>query len=200
MKVFTDEIYKALAWLEKLAALQETDSKPYLTKGGNSATRIYTHEEEMRLDIECRGFLMFLEQINLLDGATREMVIDGNEIDAAEFCLEDLKWCSSTCQVKKMPMHKWKIYCSTSTTALFTKNWIITEATVSKINHALFDASSHALADAFGPVQMRLGQWLTQQAGVFIGAPVVWCDYSAATTMKTNNREIDSSVFRMFLS
>ena len=24
-----DEIYKALAWLEKLAALQETDIKPY---------------------------------------------------------------------------------------------------------------------------------------------------------------------------
>ncbi|MDM7859366.1 DUF494 family protein [Alteromonas sp. ASW11-36] len=89
-----DEIYKALAWLEKLAALQETDIKPYLTKGAvASVTRVYTHEEEMRLDVECRGFLMFLEQVNLLDGATREMVIDRvMEIDAAEFCLEDLKW------------------------------------------------------------------------------------------------------------
>ena len=28
-----DEIYKALAWLEKLAALQETDIKPYFCKG-----------------------------------------------------------------------------------------------------------------------------------------------------------------------
>lgn len=89
-----DEIYKALAWLEKLAALQETDIKPYLTKGGvSSVTRVYTHEEEMRLDVECRGFLMFLEQVNLLDGATREMVIDRvMEIDTPEFCLEDLKW------------------------------------------------------------------------------------------------------------
>ena len=30
-----DEIYKALSWLEKLAALQETDIKPYLAKGLN---------------------------------------------------------------------------------------------------------------------------------------------------------------------
>jgi Smg protein len=89
-----DEIYKALAWLEKLAALQETDIKPYLTKVGvSSSTRIYTYEEEMRLDVECRGFLMFLEQVNLLDGPTREMVVDRvMEIDASEFTLEDLKW------------------------------------------------------------------------------------------------------------
>jgi Smg protein len=89
-----DEIYKALAWLEKLAALQETDIKPYLTKVGvASVTRVYTYDEEVRLDVECRGFLMFLEQVNVLDGPTREMVIDRvMEIDAAEFCLEDLKW------------------------------------------------------------------------------------------------------------
>jgi Smg protein len=89
-----DEIYKALSWLEKLAALQESDINPYLTKGSTSAvTRIYTYEEETRLDVECRGFLMFLEQISVLDASTREMVIDRvMEIDSSEFCLEDLKW------------------------------------------------------------------------------------------------------------
>ena len=89
-----DEIYKALSWLEKLAALQETDIKPYLVKGPTSfVTRIYTHDEEMRPDIECRGFLMFLEHINVLDSTTREMVIDRvMEIDSKEFCLEDMKW------------------------------------------------------------------------------------------------------------
>lgn len=89
-----DEIYKALAWLEKLAALQETDIKPYLSKGiGPAVARIYTQEEEVQLDVECRGFLMFLEQINVLNAVTREMVIDRvMEIDAADFCLEDLKW------------------------------------------------------------------------------------------------------------
>ena len=89
-----DEIYKALSWLEKLAALQETDIHPYLTKGATTTVnRIYTYEEETRLDVECRGFLMFLEQISVLDASTREMVIDRvMEIDSNEFCLEDLKW------------------------------------------------------------------------------------------------------------
>ena len=79
---------------DELAALQETDIKPYLVKGPTSfVTRIYTQEEEMRLDLECRGFLIFLEHINVLDSTTREMVIDRvMEIDSKEFCLEDMKW------------------------------------------------------------------------------------------------------------
>ena len=47
----------------------------------------------MRLDVECQGFLLFLEQVGVLDASTREMVIDRvMEIDSPEFCLEDLKW------------------------------------------------------------------------------------------------------------
>ena len=89
-----DEIYKALAWLEKLAALQETEHKPYLTKGAYSAVnRVYVETELAILDVEARGFIMCLEQINVLDATTREMVIDRlMEIDNQEFCLEDLKW------------------------------------------------------------------------------------------------------------
>lgn len=89
-----DEIYKALAWLEKLSELQETDIKPYLVKAStNLQTRIYTPEEEARLDVTSRGFLLFLEQINVLDASTREMVIDRvMEIESNDFCLADLKW------------------------------------------------------------------------------------------------------------
>ena len=89
-----DEIYKALAWLVKLAALQDTEHKPYLTPGACSAVnRVYVDTELAVLDVEARGFIMFLEQINVLDVTTREMVIDRlMEIDNQEFCLEDLKW------------------------------------------------------------------------------------------------------------
>ncbi len=89
-----DEIYKALAWLEKLAALQESDINPYLTRvSAEPVNRIYTPQEQMRLDVECRGFLMFLEQISVIDPSTREMVLDRvMEIDSEEFCLDDLKW------------------------------------------------------------------------------------------------------------
>jgi len=88
-----DEIYKALSWLEKLAALQDTETYPCLTKVGSKTFRIYTDEEKRLLDMECRGFIMFLEQINVLDVMTREMVIDRVlELDTKYFTLDDLKW------------------------------------------------------------------------------------------------------------
>jgi Smg protein len=88
-----DEIYKALSWLEKLAALQDCDSHPYLYKKTEKSIRIYTPEEMVLFDTECRGFIMFLEQINVLDFSTREMVIDRvMELDTKDFSLDDLKW------------------------------------------------------------------------------------------------------------
>ncbi|SEL35795.1 Smg protein [Colwellia chukchiensis] len=88
-----DEIYKALAWLEKLAALQDTDAYPYLPCVGKRSVRIYTREECQILDVECRGFLLFLEQVNVLDFSTREMVIDRvMELDTKFFSIDDLKW------------------------------------------------------------------------------------------------------------
>lgn len=88
-----DEIYKALAWLEKLAALQDTDSYSYFTRETSRSFRIYTDEENQLLDMECRGFLMFLEQVNVLDFTTREMVIDRvMELDTKFFSIDDLKW------------------------------------------------------------------------------------------------------------
>ncbi len=85
-----DEIFKALAWVEKLAALQETDATPYLSRVTiPNSTRVYTTEEQMRLDLQCRDFLVFLEHVKVLDVSTREMVIDRTmEIESAEFALE----------------------------------------------------------------------------------------------------------------
>ena len=88
-----DEIYKALNWLEKLAALQDSDAYPYFTRTTGKSFRIYTSEEIELLDTECRGFLMFLEQVNVLDFTTREMVLDRvMELDTQYFSMEDLKW------------------------------------------------------------------------------------------------------------
>lgn len=88
-----DEIYKALNWLEKLSALQDTDAYPYLNHTPSKSIRIYTTEEMEFLDTECRGFLMFLEQANVLDFTTREMVIDRVlELDSPCVCMDDLKW------------------------------------------------------------------------------------------------------------
>ncbi|WP_111979721.1 DUF494 family protein [Algibacillus agarilyticus] len=89
----TDDIYKALGWLEKLADLQNADTIPYLTKHSSASIRIYTEDEVMRLDADCRGFILFLEQINVLDLETREMVVDRvMALDIHDFMLDDLKW------------------------------------------------------------------------------------------------------------
>lgn len=88
-----DDIYNALNWLEKLADLQEGENAPYFFFNDTATTEIYTEEEGMRLDAGCRGFLLFLEQIQVLNLETREMVIDRvMALDNTEFDLEDLKW------------------------------------------------------------------------------------------------------------
>lgn len=88
-----DEIYKALTWLEKLAALQDTDAYPYFKRDSKPSFRVYTDEEKQLIDKECQGFLMFLEQVNVLDFTTREMVIDRvMELDTKYVTIDDLKW------------------------------------------------------------------------------------------------------------
>lgn len=88
-----EEIYKALDWLEQLAALQDSDQQPYLNPSYTPSIRIYTTAEMDKLDVVCRGFLIFLEQIKVLTQETREMVIDRvMELDSPEIELEDLKW------------------------------------------------------------------------------------------------------------
>ncbi|NKF51840.1 DUF494 domain-containing protein [Shewanella sp. WXL01] len=86
------DILKALAWLEHLANLQEGD-QPYLCNHDQQSFRIYTKDEMVKLDVACRGFLLFLEQIKVLNVELREMVIDRvMELDEPNLVLEDLKW------------------------------------------------------------------------------------------------------------
>ncbi|MGS0726896.1 DUF494 domain-containing protein, partial [Shewanella sp. 0m-11] len=55
--------------------------------------RIYTKAEMEKIDVESRGFLLFLEQIKVLSVEIREMVIDRvMEIDEPTLNLDDIKW------------------------------------------------------------------------------------------------------------
>ncbi len=51
-----EDIYKALHWLEGLAALQQSDTHSAIATSAATSTRIYTRTEMSRLDLECRGF------------------------------------------------------------------------------------------------------------------------------------------------
>ncbi|MGV3344549.1 DUF494 family protein Smg [Enterobacteriaceae bacterium LUAb1] len=88
-----EDIYNALNWLEKLADYQEGLAEPILLTTDPLSMRIYTEEESLRLDASCRGFILFLEQIQVLNLETREMVIERiMALDTQDFDLEDLKW------------------------------------------------------------------------------------------------------------
>ena len=83
------EINKAIEWLDALAQQRPSVSRP--SAGG--PTRIYFGPELDKLDVECRGFLLFLEQHGILDAGQRELVLDrAMALDQDELDLDDLKW------------------------------------------------------------------------------------------------------------
>ncbi len=85
------EISKAFAWLEGLSRLQDSPEGVPLVNPGS--LRVFTLMEQERLDIESRGFLLFLEQTGVLDNHTREMVIDRvMALEEDEIDMEQLGW------------------------------------------------------------------------------------------------------------
>ena len=85
------EVSKAFDWLDELASQRVDADAPVATVRG--PVRIYADVEEARLDAECRGFLMFLEQGGILDATQRELVVDRvMALDQEEIDLDDLKW------------------------------------------------------------------------------------------------------------
>jgi Smg protein len=84
------EINKAFSWLEGLVQAQE--NRPEMGAASRSM-RVFTPQESARLNVECRGFLLFLEQVGVVDQATRELVVDRvMALEAEEIDLEQLKW------------------------------------------------------------------------------------------------------------
>ena len=83
------EISKAFDWLEELA-----NQRPAVADArANGPVRVFVEAEIDRLDRECLGFLMFLEQHGVLDADQRELVLDrAMALDQEDVDLDDLKW------------------------------------------------------------------------------------------------------------
>ncbi|MGE5153434.1 MAG: DUF494 domain-containing protein [Bdellovibrio bacteriovorus] len=83
------EIEKALRWLDELAAGADTQCRDHKV----GSLRIYSEAESAKLDLEARGFLLFLEQNAILDPASRELVIErALAIDHPVVAVDELKW------------------------------------------------------------------------------------------------------------
>jgi Smg protein len=81
------DVERALEWLDGLAGGE--------TGAGATAraTRIFNHQELARLDLECRGCILHLENIGILSAVQREIVIDRlMALEADEIDIEQVKW------------------------------------------------------------------------------------------------------------
>ena len=84
----TLEIDRAFLWMEELAS----EPNPPDTQSDRSL-RLFSNIEMDRLDTACRGFILFLEQMDVLTPASRELAIDrAMALENEDFDLEQLKW------------------------------------------------------------------------------------------------------------
>ena len=84
------EVVKAFEWMDELASRQDSPVDQAHTA---SAHRIYTDREQRKLDVDCRGLLLFLEQNSILDQTSRELVIDrALALDTHQIGVDELKW------------------------------------------------------------------------------------------------------------
>jgi Smg protein len=85
------EIAKAFDWLEELEQRRPEGVAADASAGG--PFRVFGTDEMDRLDTECRGFLMFLEQSGVLSPEQRELVLDRVvALGESDIDLIDVKW------------------------------------------------------------------------------------------------------------
>ena len=81
------EVSKAFDWLDSLNTKRTI--KPTVT----SAFRIFCSQEIIKLNLECRNFILFLEQNGILNSDNREVVIDRvMALDIEDISMDKLKW------------------------------------------------------------------------------------------------------------
>ncbi len=80
------EVNKAFDWLESLSLQSEIQTCV------SSSFRIFSTQEQTKLDQECINFLMFIENNLILSTSNREIVIDRIMALEEEITLEKVKW------------------------------------------------------------------------------------------------------------
>jgi Smg protein len=84
------EVDSALDWLE---CLSNEGGEPLASPPGDRSIRVYNDVEMRRLDLECRGYLLYLEQVGILPATQRELVIDRlMALGAGTIDKEQVKW------------------------------------------------------------------------------------------------------------
>ena len=84
------EVDRALDWLEELAA---SEAEPFTNKPARRSVRVFSVRELARLDTECRGYMIYLEQIGILSPVQREVVLERlMALDTPDIDVDQVKW------------------------------------------------------------------------------------------------------------
>lgn len=83
-----EEVGHAFTWLDGLAEQRQLP----LVFGPGRSMRIYTREETARISVDCRGFIIYLEQLGIISLEMRELIIDRLMALPEEVDLERVKW------------------------------------------------------------------------------------------------------------
>lgn len=83
-----EEVDHAFAWLDGLARQRDTPTLANCT----DALRIYAPQEQGKLSADCRGFLLYLQQLGIINAASRELIIERLLALEDEIDLERVKW------------------------------------------------------------------------------------------------------------
>lgn len=84
-------INKALIWLDNIAIL--ADGQTQGINPSHHSIRIYTSDEQTKIDLKSRNFLYFLESIGQLDPTQREIIISQvMSLESNQLSLDDIKW------------------------------------------------------------------------------------------------------------
>ena len=84
------EIDRALDWLD---GLTEHQGNIAFHAQALEGTRIYNDLEHQRLDVPCRGYITYLEQIGILSAPQREILVDRLlALETPDIDVEQVKW------------------------------------------------------------------------------------------------------------
>ncbi|HIP76301.1 MAG TPA: DUF494 domain-containing protein [Psychromonas hadalis] len=87
------DITKAMGWFEHLEKSHESKIDCQLDQPKKTSHRIYHKCESAKINSECQGFLLYLEEADILNVASREVIIECMmQLDDAELDLFDFQW------------------------------------------------------------------------------------------------------------
>jgi len=84
------EVDRALDWLDGLSSRH---LPPFSNQPAERSVRLFNTFELSRLDADCRGYILYLEQIGILSPGQRELIIDRLvALGTGDIDVEQVKW------------------------------------------------------------------------------------------------------------